>query len=155
MPPTSSWTEQLSQPANLLSAAKWGVITAAGYIVIAYLALLLVVAITPAVGSNSVVLVAPLCLAVFAEAFGVYVAGYLPAAERGNIPTGVAGAIIMIALLAIENAIVTHIQNAHTNSGSVASQIVSLVLLAAIGVGIGWTGAFYGVKRNIKTEASK
>jgi hypothetical protein len=157
MPPASSWTEQLSQPANLLSAAKWGVITAAAYIVIGFLVIALYAVLRPVVGNNPTVLAIPVCIGIFAQAFGIYVAGYLPSAERGNIPTGVVGAVIMIALIEIYNLISSHVQNANAqaNSGSIIVQIISVVLLLGIAIGIGWTGAFYGVKRNIKTEASK
>jgi len=157
MPPASSWLEHLSQPANLLSAAKWGVITAAGFIVVGSLADALFAVLSPIVGNNPTVLAIPICISYFAGAFAIYIAGYLPSSDRGNVPTGVAGAVIMIILLIIFNIVSSLVEKTSSPAGAgpIIVQIISALILLAIGVGIGWTGAFYGVKRNLKTEASK
>ncbi len=157
MPPTSSWLEHLSQPANLLSAAKWGVIAAAGYIIIAFLVTALYTVLSTIVGNNPTVLAIPICISYFAGAFAIYIAGYLPSSDRGNIPTGVAGAVTMIILLIIFNIVSSLVEKTSSPAGAgpIIVQIISAVILLAIGIGIGWTGAFYGVKRNLKTETSK
>ena len=155
-PPSPTWTTHLSEPANIMSALKWGVIVAAAYIIVGTILTLLTNAIGN-VGGNDVtkdpLLLIPSCLTIFAVTFGVYVAGYLPANERGNIATGVAGAIVMIVLITGENLIVGAIQGTqHTGVGALPTQIIGALLDLAIALAIGWVGAFYGVKRRAKVE---
>jgi hypothetical protein len=155
-PSTPSWTTQLSDSANLLSALKWGVIVAAGYIVLGILLNLLanVIAVGSADITKDPAYLIPSCLSIFVAAFSFYVAGYLPANERGNIATGIVGVVIMLILITLEGIIFGSIQGtSHAGTGPVVVQIIGVIFDLAIGLGIGWVGAFYGVKRRFKVEA--
>jgi hypothetical protein len=155
-PPARSWLANLRDPANLTSALKWGVLVAVAYIIVGYLLNLLANAMlagAPDLTKDPLPLL-PLCLLVFASAIAIYIAGYMPAQERGNIATGLLGAVIMIVIAEITSLIIAPpVKSGGTGTTGLIEQIVAILFLVAIGLSVGWIGAIQGVKRGAKTRA--
>lgn len=152
-----NFLQQLTEANNLISAFKWGIIAAAAYYVLGILLNLLTNAILN-VGAdptkNPLVLV-PLCLSLFALVFAIYVAGYLPGMERGQVAPGVMSAGIMVLASNLLSRLFNPAPQSTTASGSLVTQIVALLFFIIVALGIGWLGAFYGVKRNARKATTE
>jgi hypothetical protein len=147
--------------ANAISAVKWGLIVSVAYYLIelgitALVNLILNVNNDPT--KNPLVLL-PLCSGIFVYIFALYVAGYMPAAERGNVSAGIFGAALMYIISTILQKIYIPAANTPAKSAPTSTlispifaQLLGLLFALAIALGIGYLGAFYGVKRNSRTN---
>ncbi len=151
-------TPPFFESASVVSALKWGAIVGVAYFVLAYLVALLSNVIV-GFGNNPTQnpsLVIPACLGLFVIVFALYVAGYLPAMERGQIGPGLLSTLVMLAISNILGKLINPAGKAIAGgAGSLTVQIVSFIVSVALAVGIGYLGAFYGVKRNARTTNTK
>ena len=142
---------------NIISGVKWGALVGVAYYAIGLVISLLSVAAASNGGNDATknpLLILPACLALFTVVFALYVAGYLPAMERGQIAPGLWGALAMIIVANLLQRIFT-VGAIAASTGQAGIQIVSLLIDVVLVLLIGWLGAFYGVKRNARTAATR
>jgi hypothetical protein len=162
-PAHRSWISVLSEPTNLLAALKWGAIVGVAYYVVNLLMLTVLNAILRVndnVGSNPLIAL-PLCIGIFALAFGLYTAGYQAGIARMHVAPGVLSALIMLGLSNLlsrlysptTQQIVTKTSSSSSAVGVVG--VVSLLFAVGIAAGLGYAGAFYGIKGKLKAQAQK
>jgi hypothetical protein len=147
------WSVALSEPESWISIAKWGAITGVGFFLFANLMNVLVKALTGGSSdtSGSLAFALPYCGSIFAFFFGLYTAGYKAAQERTHIAPGMLSTIFLLVLAQILQAIFTH--KITTPSGPLLVSFVSFLLYLGLVLGIGYMGAFYGVKNKLKAAA--
>lgn len=158
-PARRPWLTVLADPANLLSALKWGAIVGVAY----YLVSLLVIVIENALAQGSanpaanLAFAVPLCVGVFAIIFGLYSAGYLAGRERLHVAPGVVSALVMVIVASILAKIYTPgVAQASTvkqPASALGAQIAGFIVYLAIVIGMGYLGGFYGVKNKLKAQA--
>ncbi len=153
--PMSTWLARLSEPASIRSALTWGAIVAVVfYFVGTGISLLSIAASSGGLdATKNPLLILPACLGLFTFVCALYVAGYMPSAERGHVAPGMLGAVVMLVLSRILAAIYTPQGSVKTPPTSFGVQIVSAVLGISVALALGWLGAFYGVKRNVRQAA--
>jgi hypothetical protein len=152
-PSRRAWSVALSEPESWISIAKWGTITGVGYFIFASLMTMLVNVLTGGSGdtSGSLAIALPYCGSIFVLFFGLYTAGNKAARERIHIAPGVLSTVFMLLVTQILQLIFT--RKFTTTNSSFAVVIVYLLLDLALGLGIGFMGAFYGVKNTLKAAA--
>lgn len=156
-PPTAAPLAQLTNPANLTSAAKWGAIVGVGYFIVAFGLDRLgnaLAGLGPSSATNPSLLV-PACLAIALPVFAIYIAGYMPGLECGQVVPGVLSAAIMIAVADLLQAIFRVGSQSATPAPSLGLRVVSLIFVLALALGLGCLGAFYGVKRGARNVAKR
>ncbi|MBA3825092.1 MAG: hypothetical protein H0X24_14500 [Ktedonobacterales bacterium] len=156
-PARRPWSVALSEPESWISIAKWGAITGVGYFAFANLMNMLVNVLTGGQGNltENLVFAIPACGGIFALVFALYTSGYLAAKERTHVAPGVLSTVFMLALAQVLGRIFTvQVQGAKpATTSTLGTAIVSLILALAFGLGIGYMGAFYGVKNKLKAVA--
>ena len=164
-PTKRPWLMALTEPASLLSALKWGAITGVAYYIVG---LLMNAATNAILGVNdnlsqNLLAAVPLCIGIFALIFGLYTAGNRAGIERMQIAPGVLSAIFFSIISTVLSKIYsTPVQSITTTKSSTAisasnfvEQIIVFVLVVGIAIGIGYMGAFYGIKNKLKANAKK
>jgi hypothetical protein len=166
----ATWVKSLSEPTNLLSALKWGVIVGCSLALInqglGWLTDLIQFAQS---GNNNDSLGSilqysvPACMSIFVACFSLYVAGYMTSSECRQIPPGVLSTFIAYLIsytLKVVFDLIAHrpftlIQQPAPGTSIlftiIAALIALTIILGAVG-GLGYLGAFYGIKRNRNKE---
>lgn len=155
--PPKSWQEVMT-PAAWISAGKWGMIIGVVYYLIGIgINILggLALSSGPDATKNPVVLL-PICGGLFVLFLCIYGAGFMPAAEQQHIAPGIIGTLVMLLILRGLQFLYTPVLpgTANQTATSLPIQIVSALLALAAYLGIGWLGAFYGVKRSIRKTSA-
>ena len=162
-PTKHQWLTVIAEPTNVLSALKWGAITGVAYYAIG---LLMNAATNAILGVNdnlsqNLLAAVPSCIGIFALIFGLYTAGNRAGIERMHVAPGVLSAVLMYIISAILGKVYsTPVQSVTTKASAApastfATQIVGFVLVVGIAIGIGYMGAFYGIKNKLKANAKK
>lgn len=161
--PRRPWLVALAEPASLISALKWGAGIGVAYYVLSLLLNLAtnaIVGVNPNLSQNLLAAV-PSCLGIFALVFALYSAGNRAAVERMHIAPGLLGAVVMylvsFALSKLYSPAVQAVTSKTTTPASnLILQIVSFLLfVGVVVVGIGYVGAFYGLKNKLKAMAKQ
>jgi len=152
-PSRRPWSVALSEPESWISIAKWGAITGVGFFLFASLMNVLVKALTGGSSdtSGSLAFALPYCGSIFAFFFGLYTAGYKAAQDRLHVAPGVLSTVFLLVLAQVLQALFT--RKIMTPSGPPLVAVISLLLYLGLVLGIGYMGAFYGVKNKLKAAA--
>ncbi len=152
-----AWSVVLRERESWLSIAKWGAITGFGYVIFANLMNALVNLLTGGTGNltQNLVFALPICGSFFALFFALYTAGNQAARERTHVAPGVLSSVLMLVIAqVVGHFFMVSLGGAQPKTTTtLGTALVSLVLGLALTLGVGYMGAFYGVKNKLKAMA--